>query len=92
VPTSFSAKVSWTAPSTRQDGQPLALSDLSGYEVYYTTDSSSAGTAIKVSGGTTASYVISNLPAGTYYFAISAIDSTGLKSALSSMVTAKVGP
>jgi hypothetical protein len=58
------------------------MSDLSGYEIYYTTDSTSStgGTTIKVSGGATVSYVISNLPAGTYYIAISAVDSTGLKS------------
>ena len=70
------------------------MSELSGYEVYYTTDSSSssAGTTIKISGGASLSTVISNLPAGTYYFAISAIDSNGLKSTLSNMITAKVGP
>ena len=70
------------------------MSELSGYEVYYTTDSSSAGagTTVKVSGGATLSTVISNLPAGTYYVAVSAIDSTGLKSGLSNMITAIVGP
>lgn len=92
TPTTFSAKLSWTIPSTRQNGQPLQLSELSGYELYYTTDSSSSnGTVVTVSGGSKASYEISNLKAGTYYFAISAIDASGLKSPLSSMVSAKVG-
>ena len=66
---------------------------MSGYELYYTTDSSSetSGTTVAVSGGNTASYTVSNLPAGTYYFAIAAVDSSGAKSALSTMVSAKLG-
>jgi len=94
TPSSYSASLSWTIPSAREDGKALSLSELSGYEVYYTTDASSTskGTVVKIDGGNKSSYVVSGLPAGTYYFAISAIDTNGLKSALSSMVSAKFGP
>jgi len=93
TPSSYNVSLSWTIPSAREDGKALSLSELSGYELYYTTDSSSAtsGKVIKIDGGSQASYVISSLPAGTYYFAISAIDTSGAKSALSSMVSKKVG-
>jgi len=94
APTSYSVKLSWTIPTTRENGQPLALSELQGYEVYYAPDNS-ASTAndkvIPVTGGSINSSVITQLPAGTYYFSISAIDSNGLKSPLSTMVSAKVG-
>jgi hypothetical protein len=94
APTSYSVTLKWSIPTTRQDGRPLALSELKGYEVYYATDSNTStvnDTIVPVVGGTMNSSVISKLPAGTYYFSISAIDSNGLKSRLSSMVSAKVG-
>lgn len=83
--------MSWQIPATRADGSALLASDLSGYEIYYTTDTSATGTYI-ISGGSTTLYTINNLPAGTYHFAMSAIDSTGLKSSLSSVVTVTFGP
>jgi len=86
----YSARLSWEIPSTRADGSALSASALSGYEIYYTTDKTS-GTYV-VSGGTTSVYTAAELPAGTYHFAMSAIDSNGLKSALSSMVTVTFGP
>jgi hypothetical protein len=45
-----------------------------------------------VAGGAATTYTASNLPAGTYHFAMSAIDSAGLKSALSPVVTVTFGP
>lgn len=94
APTSYNVKLSWTIPTTRQNGKPLALSELKGYEVYYATDNS-ASTAndkiVKVTGGSVSSSTISQLPAGTYYFSISAIDVNGLKSPLSTMIATKVG-
>jgi hypothetical protein len=66
---------------------------LSGYEIYYVLETSGAAdTTIAISGGSAVTYKITNLAAGTYDFAISAIDSNGLKSALSGVVVVKVGP
>jgi len=80
-------------PSTRENGQALLLSELSGYEIYYVLESSGAAdTKIVVSGGSTISYNITSLAAGTYDFAISAVDTSGLKSPLSGVVVVQVGP
>lgn len=87
APKTYNASVSWTIPSTRADGTPLTVSELAGYEVYYTNDSGSVSVSVPVSGGSTASAVVSNLASGNYYFSISAIDSTGLKSALSTVAS-----
>jgi hypothetical protein len=93
VPTAYNISVKWAIPLTREDGAPLSLSELSGYEIYYVLENSGAAdTKIAVSGGSTTLYNIANLPAGTYNFAISAIDNNGLKSALSGVVVVKIGP
>ncbi len=80
-----SVQLNWTIPATRENGQVLAASDLSGYELYYTTDDPSVTGTIKISGGSTSSYTAQNLAAGTYHFAISAVDISGLKSKLSTV-------
>lgn len=89
--TTYSASLNWRAPSTREDGSPLALSDLKGYEIYYTSDDLTQGVTVSVAGGSNTTYALKSLKAGTYHFAISAIDAAGLKSELSPLVSAKVG-
>jgi hypothetical protein len=69
----------------------LALSDLTGFEIYYTTDNPAVSGVYTVSGGSKNSYDVTNLKAGIYYFTISAIDTSGLKSAMSSVVQVKLG-
>jgi hypothetical protein len=91
-PVAYSAQISWTIPSTRTDGTPLPLSELTGYEIYYTTDDPAVTGVVNVTGGSSASYVASNLKAGNYYFTISAIDINGLKSSMSTMAAIKFGP
>jgi hypothetical protein len=91
APTSYSAQLSWTPPSTRTDGTQLALSELAGYEIYYTSDDLSKGVSVSINGGSTSSYKITSLQAGTYHFAISAIDSNGIKSPLSAVVSKTFG-
>lgn len=92
IPVSYTAQLSWDIPSQRENGQPLPLSELAGYEVYYTTDNPALSGSIKISGGGTAKVSVPNLAAGQYYFTISAIDTTGLKSALSALAPARFGP
>lgn len=94
APKTYNVKLTWNIPTKRQNGQPLALSELKGYEVYYAADSNTStvnDTVVRINGGSINNSVISKLPAGTYYFSISAIDTAGIKSPLSTMVAAKVG-
>lgn len=88
APLVYAAQLSWSIPTTRADGTALAASELAGYEVYYTNDSGSVTALVPVSGGTTTATSVSSLSSGNYSFAISAIDTSGLKSTLSSVVTA----
>jgi len=91
-PPTYSVTLSWVGPSARVNGKALAPSELSGYEIYYTTDNPSVSGIFRISGGGSARYVASNLLAGNYYFTMSAVDPNGLKSAMSNLVTVKLGP
>lgn len=86
---SYSVRISWAAPVTRADGSALPASAVAGYRLFYTRDNSdpSQDTVISIENGRTASTIISLSVAGTYTFAITAIDSEGTESALSSPVT-----
>jgi hypothetical protein len=55
--------------------------------VYYTNDSGSVNVSVPVSGGSSVKTVVSNLASGSYHFSISAIDTNGLKSPLSTMAS-----
>jgi hypothetical protein len=81
------AVLTWTAPTQNVDGTPLT--NLAGYKVYAGTASRSYGTPANISGAGTTTYTTSLTP-GTWYFAISAVDSTGAESAKSNEVSKTV--
>jgi hypothetical protein len=60
-------------------------SDLAGYKVYYGTASGVYGTPITI--GTQTTYTVTGLPPGTYYFAVTAYNTSGLESGYSNEVS-----
>jgi hypothetical protein len=90
LPTASSGAVTlnWTAPTENTDGTPLT--DLSGYDIHYGTKSGDYTQSVSVSNAGIATYVVDNLTPGTYYFSVSAVNSAGTESPLSSEVTATV--
>lgn len=80
--------LTWQPPT--QDTNGAALSNLSGYTIYYGTASQDYSSSIKVQNGGLSTYVVQNLTPGTYYFAVAAVDSTGAQSGLSTEVAAAV--
>ena len=80
------ATVNWTPPLYNTDGS--TLTDLAGYKIYYGTASNSLTQSIQVSNVGTASYTVSNLLNGTtWYFAVTAYNSSGAESALSTVTS-----
>lgn len=73
--------LSWIAPSSRTDGNPVSLTEISGYKLYVGTSSGSYDPAIDV--GDATSYTLTKSP-DTYYIAIAAYDSTAQDGVLSS--------
>ncbi len=83
--TSGAATVHWTPPTQNTNG--TTLTNLAGYIINYGTNSSSLSSTIKVANAGLTSYQIDGLAKGTYYFAVSAYNSLGQTSSLSSKVS-----
>lgn len=83
--TTGSATLTWTAPVANTNGS--ALTDLAGYHIYYGTSPSSLSSVLDITSAGTTSYTVSNLPAGTWYFAVNAYTTAGTESALSNNVS-----
>ena len=79
------ATLSWEAPTTNTNGS--ALTDLAGYRIYYGLSRSDLNETVGVNTTGMQTYVIENLGPGTWYFAIKAVTSSGLESALSEIVS-----
>jgi hypothetical protein len=77
-----SATLSWTAPTQNTNGTPLT--DLAGYTIYYGTSPSELTQTVQLANPSATSYVLSNLSAGTYYFAVAAYTSAATQSVESS--------
>lgn len=80
--------LSWQAPTQNADGS--ALVDLKGYKVHYGSASKSYSDTIQVSNPGVTTYVVENLNAGKYYFAVTAYNSAGQESSLSPEVSTQV--
>ncbi len=79
------AKLTWTVPTKRENGDSLSASELSRYEVYYTSESGKEDT-IPVDNASQTSLTVDNLEGGTYHFAMVAVDQDGIISELSNSV------
>lgn len=76
------ATVAWTPPTTRSDG--TALTNLAGYRIYYGIGPNAFDNVIAVNTVGVTNFVVDNLSQGTWYFAVTALDSNGAESGLSS--------
>lgn len=80
--------LNWTPPTENTDGTPLT--NLAGYDIHYGTESGDYTQSIPVDNPGLATYVVDNLTPGTYYFTVSAVNSMGTESPVSSEVTLTV--
>jgi Putative Ig domain len=86
--TTGSATVILTPPTQNTDG--TTLTDLAGVITYYGTSPSNLNQKVQVASTTQTSYTITNLASGTWYFGGVAYTTTGLQSAMSSLVSATI--
>ena len=77
------AALTWTPPTENTDGS--ALANLAGYRVYFGSSASALTQKVDITNAGLTAYVLENLPAGTTYFAVAAINSAGVESAVSSL-------
>ena len=85
-----SITVSWTAPSTRANGEPISLSDIDGYELHYGRGSGRYGNVVKIGNDGRNRYTIEGLRPGEYFLAMRTVDAQGASSAYSAEVRVTV--
>lgn len=76
------ATLSWVAPTQNTDGSPLT--DLVGYRLYVGNSATELVPLRLISDPTSTRFVVDGLSRGTWYFAVSAVNSAGVESAFSS--------
>lgn len=80
--------LNWTPPTENVSG--TALTNLAGYRIHYGTASGAYTQSVTVSNPGLATYVVTGLSPGKYYFSLTAYNSNGTESPLSSEVSATV--
>ena len=80
--------VGWTPPTENTDGS--TLSNLAGYHIYYGTSQSSLTHVVNITNPGLATYVVSDLTAATWYFAVTSVNANGTESPRSAVVTTVV--
>ncbi len=83
-----SATLSWTPPTLNTDGSPLT--DLASYKIYYGNESGNYHTCIQINNNGMTVYVVEHLTSNTYYFVMTAINSTGEESDFSGEASKQV--
>ena len=82
------ATLDWMPPTENNDGS--ALTNLAGYTVYYGTDRNDLSQSVKVSNPGLASYTVTGLTSGTWYFAVTSYSADGVESARTTTVSTKI--
>ncbi|MBV8803454.1 MAG: fibronectin type III domain-containing protein [Sinobacteraceae bacterium] len=86
--TDGSATLDWTPPTQNSDG--TSLTNLAGYTVYYGTSPSNLNQSVKLTNPGLTAYTVSNLPPGTWYFAVASYSSDGAESTPSGVVSTTI--
>lgn len=77
--------LTWVAPTTNEDGS--ALVDLAGYRVAYGASINLMQSFIDIPGPGSLTVEVEDLPAGPWYFAVQAINTSGISSVWSPIVS-----
>jgi hypothetical protein len=86
----FSVTLEWDAPTQDAEGRPLT--DLAGYRLYYSNSFPPSGPdAVRLDLGLETRATVSGIPAGYYYFAVTALDAAGNESDLSAALEVEIG-
>jgi Putative Ig domain len=83
-----SVTIAWTPPTENTNGS--TLTNLAGYHIYYGTTQSNLNKVVDITNPGLATYVLSNLTSGTWYFALTSVNSAGVESVRSSVISTVV--
>lgn len=80
-----SVTVSWIPPTQNTDGTPLT--NLAGYWIYYGTSPDALTKSVQIANPGVATYVLSNLSPGTWYFSMTAYSTANVQSSDSAVAS-----
>jgi VCBS repeat-containing protein len=72
--------LSWNAPSEREDNTAIALSEIAGFKIYAGTTQGQYLGSITINDGSATNYTFEGVTTGTYYFAMTTLDTDGRES------------
>lgn len=75
-----SVVLNWAAPTERNNGEPLTVDELGGYELRYQLAGTADQLTVIVPDGKATTYRVDGLPGGSHVFEIAAYDTNGLYS------------
>jgi VCBS repeat-containing protein len=84
--TTANIDLSWVAPVEREDNEPISLSEIAGYKIYYGTTQGQYPNNVTINDGSAVDYTFQTFTAGTYYFVVTTIDTEGRESGFSTEV------
>lgn len=84
-----SVTLSWFPPTENADG--TALTDLSGYRIYYGRNPNTLQRTLVLENPGLTNYVVENLTPAIWYFAMTSVNSDGVESSRSDMVSKPIG-
>jgi hypothetical protein len=80
--------IAWTPPTENTNGS--TLTNLAGYHLYYGTTQSNLSKVVDITNPGLATYVLSDLTSGTWYFALTSVNTAGVESARSTVISTVV--
>lgn len=84
-------KLSWVAPTQREDNTGISLSEIAGFKVYYGTVQGLYPGNVIINDGSAVDYTLTSLPIdNTYYFVITTLDTEGRESQHSAEVVTSI--
>lgn len=83
-------KLTWVAPSEREDNTGLSLSEIAGYRIYYGTEKGNYQNQFEVNDGSAQQTQIAGVPSGAYYLVMTTIDVDGRESSYSQEVVVTI--
>lgn len=84
-PTTGGATISWTPPTQNTDGS--TITNLAGFRINYGTSPQALDQIVEIANPGVATYVVSGLTQGTWYFAVRAYNDAGAESAVSNVAS-----
>ncbi|MFC1750435.1 hypothetical protein ACFL2V_16685 [Pseudomonadota bacterium] len=84
------AILSWIAPASRADESPLTISDIDSYKIYMGDSADSMTMVAEVLDPYVMNYELIDLSPGTHFFAITAVDTNGLESGYSKVMSKNI--